>query len=100
MPLKRKVAILGATGTVGQRFIHLLNGHPWFEVSVLAASERSAGKKYSEACKWRMESPMPEAVKDMTVVKTNLKEVKQVGDVDLVFSALPGSVAGPIEEDT
>jgi len=93
------VAILGATGTVGQRFIELLNDHPWFEVSVLAASERSAGKKYSEACKWRMENPMPEAVKDMTVVNTSLKEVNQAGDVDLVFSALPGSVAGPIEEE-
>jgi len=99
MPLKRKVAILGATGTVGQRFIELLNDHPWFEVSVLAASKRSAGKKYSEACKWRMENPMPEAVKDMTVVNTSLKEVNQAGDVDLVFSALPGSVAGPIEEE-
>ena len=97
--MKRKVAILGATGTVGQRFIELLNDHPWFEVSVLAASERSAGKKYSEACKWRMENPMPEAVKDMTVVNTSLKEVNQAGDVDLVFSALPGSVAGPIEEE-
>jgi len=97
--LKREVAILGATGTVGQRFIELLQGHPWFEISVLAASERSAGKKYKEACKWRMETPMPEAVEDMTVVNTNLKEVKQAGNVDFVFSALPGSVAGPIEEE-
>ena len=97
--MKREVAILGATGTVGQRFIELLQGHPWFEISVLAASERSAGKKYKEACKWRMETPMPEAVEDMTVVNTNLKEVKQAGNVDFVFSALPGSVAGPIEEE-
>jgi len=97
--LKREVAILGATGTVGQRFIELLQGHPWFEISVLAASERSAGKKYKEACKWRMETPMPEAVEDMTVVNTNLKEVKQAGNVDFVFSALPGSIAGPIEEE-
>jgi len=97
--LRRKVAILGATGTVGQRFIELLQGHPWFEISVLAASERSAGKKYKEACKWRMETSMPEEVKDMTVVNTNLKEVQQAGDVDFVFSALPGSIAGPIEEE-
>lgn len=97
--MKREVAILGATGTVGQRFIELLQGHPWFEISVLAASERSAGKKYKEACKWRMETPMPEAVEDMTVVNTNLKEVKQAGNVDFVFSALPGSIAGPIEEE-
>lgn len=97
--MKREIAILGATGNVGQRFIELLQGHPWFEISVLAASERSAGKKYTEACKWRMETPMPDAVKDMTVVNTNLKEVKQAGNVDFVFSALPGSVAGPIEEE-
>jgi len=97
--LKRKVAILGATGTVGQRFIELLQGHPWFEISVLAASERSAGKKYKEACKWRLETPMPEEIKDMTVVNTDLKEVQQAGDVDFIFSALPGSIAGPIEEE-
>ena len=97
--MKREVAILGATGTVGQRFIELLQGHPWFEISVLAASERSAGKKYKEACRWRMETPMPEEVKDMTVVNSNLKEVQQAGSVDFVFSALPGSIAGPIEEE-
>ena len=53
--MNRKVAILGATGAVGQRFIELLQGHPWFEIAVLAASERSAGKKFHEACKWRLE---------------------------------------------
>ena len=55
MPNKRKVAILGATGAVGQRFIQLLQGHPWFEIEVLAASERSAGKKYKDAATglWR-----------------------------------------------
>jgi len=99
MRLKREVAILGATGTVGQRFIELLQGHPWFEISVLAASERSAGKKYKEACKWRMETSMPEEIGEMTVVNTNLKEVQQSGNVDFVFSALPGSIAGPIEEE-
>ena len=52
MSMKRKVAILGATGAVGQRFIQLLQGHPWFQIEVLAASERSAGKKYKEACNW------------------------------------------------
>jgi len=99
MRLKREVAILGATGTVGQRFIQLLQGHPWFEISVLAASERSARKKYREACKWRLETAMPEEIGDMTVVNTNLKEVQQAGDVDFVFSALPGSIAGPIERE-
>jgi len=97
--LARKVAILGATGTVGQRFIQILDGHPWFEISVLAASERSAGKAYEDACKWRLETPMPDSVRDMTVVNTTLKDVMQAGDVDFIFSALPGSVAGPIEEE-
>ncbi len=97
--MTRKVAILGATGTVGQRFIQLLNGHPWFEVTVLAASERSAGKKYRDACNWRLESEMPEEIGEITVVNTDLKSVDAAGDVDLVFSALPGSLAGPIEEE-
>jgi aspartate-semialdehyde dehydrogenase len=56
MSVKRKVAILGATGAVGQRFIQLLQDHPWFKISVLAASERSAGKKYGDACSWLMET--------------------------------------------
>ena len=97
--MSRKVAILGATGAVGQRFIELLQGHPWFEVAVVAASERSASKKYSEACKWRLESEMPREIGEMTVVNTNLKEVQQAGDIDFVFSALPGSIAGPIESE-
>ena len=97
--MKREVAILGATGMVGQRFIELLQGHPWFEISVLAASQRSAGKKYKEACRWRMETRMPDEIGDITVVNTNLKEVQQAGNVDFIFSALPGSIAGPIEEE-
>ncbi len=97
--LKRKVAILGATGAVGQRFVELLQGHPWFEIEVLAASERSAGKTYGEACKWVLESPMPQEVVDLTVVKTDVKSVSSAGSVDLVFSALPGGLAGPIEEE-
>lgn len=95
---RRKVAILAATGAVGQRFIQLLENHPWFEISVLAASERSAGKKYRDACSWHMETEMPKEIGEMTVVNTNLKSVKEAGDVDFVFSALPGSIAGPIEE--
>jgi len=97
--LRREVAILGATGAVGQRFIQLLENHPWFEVSALAASERSAGKKYEEACSWMMETEMPEEIGEMTVANTDLKSIKEVGDVDFVFSALPGGLAGPIEEE-
>ena len=95
---RRNVAILAATGIVGQRFIQLLENHPWLEISVLAASERSAGKKYRDACVWRMETPMPKEIGEMTVVNTDPKSVKEAGDVDLVFSALPGDIAGPIEE--
>ena len=97
--MNRKVAILGATGAVGQRFIELLQGHPWFDITVLAASERSAGKKFREACKWRLESEMPKGIDEMTVVNTVLKEVKEAGDIDFVFSALPGNIAGPVETE-
>lgn len=96
---RRNVAILAATGAVGQRFIQLLEKHPWLEISVLAASERSAGKKYRDACVWRMETDMPREIGEMTVVNADLKSVKEAGDVDLVFSALPGDIAGPIEEN-
>lgn len=86
---KLKVGILGGTGMVGQRFISLLENHPWFEVKVIAASERSAGKKYSEAVgdRWKMTTPMPEAVKDIVVM--NVSEVEKVTSlVDFVFSAV------------
>ena len=59
---KLKAAILGATGAVGQRFIELLSSHPWFEVGRLAASERSAGKRYQDACGWRLASPIPGSI--------------------------------------
>ncbi|MEM2875519.1 MAG: aspartate-semialdehyde dehydrogenase, partial [Candidatus Bathyarchaeia archaeon] len=99
MLLKYNVAILGATGAVGQRFVELLQGHPWFNIEVLAASERSAGKKYKDACKWILRSEVPSEVGEMTVVNTDVDEVLKAGDVDLVFSALPGELAGPLEEE-
>ncbi len=86
---KLKVGILGATGMVGQRFIALLDEHPWFEVAAVAASPRSAGKTYEEAVgdRWKMNSPMPEAVKNMVVL--NVNEVDHVSkQVDFVFSAV------------
>jgi len=89
---KIPVGILGATGTVGQRFIQLLADHPWFEITALAASDRSAGKPYAEACHWLLPTPIPELVRTMTV---------QLLDADLdcrvVFSALPSGVAAQIE---
>jgi aspartate-semialdehyde dehydrogenase len=96
---KRKVAILGATGAVGQRFIQLLQGHPWFKIEVLAASERSAGKKYKDACNWTMESNLPKAVAEMTVADANVESVEKAGNIDLVFSSLPGDLAGPVEAE-
>jgi len=96
--MKRDVAILAATGAVGQRFVQLLEDHPWFEISVLAASERSASKRYREACSWKMESEMPGEVGEMIVANTDLEAIKDVGNVDFIFSALPGDLAGPVEE--
>ena len=89
MEQKLKVGILGATGMVGQRFIALLENHPWFEVTTLAASPRSAGKTYEEAVggRWKMDTPMPEAVKKLVVM--NVNEVEEVASrVDFVFSAV------------
>ena len=99
MPNKRKVAILGATGAVGQRYIQLLQGHPWFKIEVLAASERSAGKKYNNACNWLMESDLPKEIAEMPVVNADVASVEKAGDVDLVFSSMPGDLAGPIEAE-
>ncbi|EOS40371.1 aspartate-semialdehyde dehydrogenase [Lachnospiraceae bacterium] len=89
MEQKLKVGILGATGMVGQRFISLLENHPWFEVVTVAASPRSAGKTYEEAVgdRWKMDTPMPEAVKKLVVL--NVNEVEKVAStVDFVFSAV------------
>jgi aspartate-semialdehyde dehydrogenase len=99
MSMKRKVAILGATGAVGQRFIQLLQGHPWFKIEVLAASERSAGKKYKDACNWLMESNLPSEIAEMPVVHSDVDSVSKAGKVDLIFSSLPGDLAGPVEAE-
>ncbi len=90
-----KAAVLGATGNVGQIFVQLLEGHPWFEVATVAASERSTGKIYSETSRWRQSTPIPESVALMEVVDIDPSAVK---DVDIVFSALPSDVAGSVEE--
>ena len=89
MTEKLRVGILGATGMVGQRFIALLENHPWFEVTTVAASPSSAGKTYAEAVegRWKMDTPIPEAVKSL--VMKNVNEVEEVAaDVDFVFSAV------------
>ncbi len=99
MQFKRKVAILGATGAVGQRYIQLLLGHPWFKVAVLAASERSAGKRYKDACNWTMDSDMPKEIGEMNVADTTVESVEKAGKVDLIFTSLPGDMAGAVEEE-
>lgn len=86
---KLRVGILGGTGMVGQRFISLLENHPWFEVVTIAASPRSAGKTYEEAVggRWKMQTPMPEAVKNIIV--KNVNDIEKVSsEVDFVFSAV------------
>ena len=101
MSEKLKVGILGATGMVGQRFITLLENHPWFEVVTLAASAHSAGKTYAEAVgdRWKMETPMPEYVKNMVVVDGDDAESVASG-VDFMFSAvnMPKDQIRAIEE--
>ena len=89
MSEKLKVGILGGTGMVGQRFISILENHPWFEVTTIAASPRSAGQTYEQAVggRWKMTTPMPEAVKNIVV--KNVNEVEAVAsEVDFVFSAV------------
>lgn len=89
---KIKVAILGATGIVGQRFVQLLENHPWFEVAELLASSRSAGKNYSEAVSWKLDSEIPNSVKNL-VVKSEIENFTS----QIAFSGLDASVAGEIE---
>jgi len=91
---KLPVAILGATGLVGQRLIQLLDQHPWFEISALAASDNSAGKKYADAVKWQLPTRIPDVVRAMVV-----KPCEPPMDAALIFSALPSDVASKIEDD-
>ncbi len=89
---KIEVGILGATGTVGQRFVQLLEGHPWFELAWVAASDRSAGKRYGDAAAWQLETPPPPRVADLTVGECTPGQGPQ-----LVFSSMAGAQAGEIE---
>jgi aspartate-semialdehyde dehydrogenase len=91
---KIDVGILGATGMVGQRFVSLLEDHPWFRLAWLAASDKSAGKTYAEACQWRLRTPMPEAARAMPV-----NECKPAGAPQLVFASLDSKVATEVERE-
>jgi aspartate-semialdehyde dehydrogenase len=94
MPGKIPVGVLGATGAVGQKFVKLLENHPWFELTELAASDRSAGKVYKEATAWRQYTPIPDHIKDREV-----KPCEPGLDCRVVFSGLDSSVAGEVEEN-
>ena len=87
------VAVLGATGSVGQRFISLLDNHPWFKVVALAASDRSVGQKYADACRWVLNDPMPGYAHDMVVIPATTDCI----DAKIVFSALHNEIAKDLE---
>lgn len=91
-----RAGVLGATGVVGQRIVQLLDNHPWFELTEVAASERSAGRTYAEAevGRWKLDTPIPAAARDLPV-----RELETTLDCDFVFSALDSAVAGPAEEE-
>jgi len=91
---KLRAGVLGATGVVGQRLVHMLAGHPWFDLTEVAASERSFGRTYAEAVRWHLEAAIPESVRNLPV-----KGLDPSLDCDFVFSALDSSVAGHAEED-
>ncbi|MCS7103451.1 MAG: aspartate-semialdehyde dehydrogenase, partial [Candidatus Korarchaeum sp.] len=90
-----RVAILGGTGAVGQRFVQLLERHPWFEITAITG-KTSVGKKYGEAVNWLLGGEVPEYVRDLTVVETDLRNLR---DIDLIFSALPSSEAALVERE-
>ena len=90
------VAILGATGAVGQRFVQLLENHPWFHVVAVAASERSEGKRYAEACTWKLPGEIPEDTRDLIVRSLKPSDLGRE-DIRLAFSALPAGIARSVE---
>ena len=93
--MARRVAVLGATGAVGQRLVQLLDPHPEFELAALTASAESAGRPYADAAKWRVDTPIPDGVADVTVTETDPGAVPD--DVALCFSSLPSDVGAAVE---
>ncbi|HEX9019282.1 MAG TPA: aspartate-semialdehyde dehydrogenase [Anaerolineaceae bacterium] len=87
------VSVLAATGSVGQRFVQLLDGHPWFEVVALTGSDRSIGQKYGESCHWVLPEPMPTWAREMTVIPTT----PEAANAAFAFSALPAGIAKEAE---
>lgn len=98
MDRKIRVGILGATGAVGQRFIQLLQGHPWFEIVALSASDRSEGKRYSDAAHWILDTEIPASVRNTTLLASNAEAMSGLENPpEFVFSALPNDLAKDIE---
>lgn len=95
MSEKINVSVLAATGSVGQRFVQLLDNHPWFNVVALTGSDRSIGQKYGETCHWLLPEPMPTWARDMTVVPTTA----EAANAQIAFSALPASIAKDVEPE-
>ncbi|HYL28591.1 MAG TPA: aspartate-semialdehyde dehydrogenase, partial [Gemmatimonadales bacterium] len=93
MKAKVPVAVLGATGTVGQKFVRLLAGHPWFEITALAASDQSAGRPYGEVVRWRETFPLPDRLAAMTISRCEPPLPARIA-----FSALDADAALPIEQ--
>ncbi|HEY4010365.1 MAG TPA: aspartate-semialdehyde dehydrogenase [Acidobacteriaceae bacterium] len=93
---RRNVGILGATGAVGQRFIQLLAKHPWFNITWLAASDRSAGKTYAEACAWRLDTPLPKRIAEM-VLQPNTPESSATELPRIIFSSVDAPIARELE---
>jgi len=92
MKTKHPIGILGATGMVGQRYIQLLENHPWFEIAWLAASDRSSGKKYGEAAKWRLDTPLPKRIAEMTV-----SPAEPTGAPKVIFASVDAAIAKEME---
>src|ERR1700760_470550 len=92
MQTRHKIGILGATGVIGQRFIQLLEGHPWFEITWLAASDKSSGKVYGEAARWKLETPLPHRIAEMMV-----SPATPDGAPEVIFAALDSDIARELE---
>ena len=96
MKEKIPVAVLAATGSVGQRFIQLLDNHPWFQVVAVTGSDRSIGQPYAQVCRWILPDPIPESVREMIVLPSDPSSTK---NIPLVFSALPTDIAREVEPE-
>src|SRR6201985_2654010 len=92
MQTRQKIGILGATGVIGQRFIQLLEAHPWFEIAWLAASDKSSGKPYGEAARWKLETPLPAHIASMIVSPADPE-----GAPAIIFAALDSDIARELE---